>query len=212
MGIFDILLPREDKFFDYMIKQANILYDTSRLFSEFIHNLSKISEEESRQFAVRIKELEIKGDEIEHFIINQLDKTFITPLDREDIHSIVINIDKAIDIINSTSQKLYIYRIKKTPDNILEFSNIIVDASIEVKKLIFNLKSKKELKSVLRKIHEIENKADNLFYNSTASLFRSKTNTINIIKFKEIYGQLEEVVDSMDYIGKIVRGILVKQG
>ncbi|MFZ2656100.1 MAG: DUF47 family protein, partial [Victivallales bacterium] len=150
---------------------------------------------------------------IEHHIIDELHKTFITPLDREDIHLIAINIDKSLDILNSIARKFEIYGVKKVPVNVCRFADVIVEISIELRNLFMALEKKENVNDIVRKMHELENKADTLFYTSVAELFSdNKHSPVDIIKFKEIYEHLESIVDSVDFIGKIVRGVAVKQG
>ncbi|MFA6291013.1 MAG: DUF47 family protein [Victivallales bacterium] len=212
-NILDFLLPREVKFFKYMTTQAEIFIDGCELFRKLATTIDKISEEEAKNIILRINEFERKGDDLEHLIIDELHKTFITPLDREDIHSIAINIDKSLDILNSISRKFEIYGIRNVPINVCRFADIIVEISIELRNLFAALESKKNINDNVRRMHELENKADTLFYTSVAELFSNgKYNPVEIIKYKEIYEHLESIVDSVDFIGKIVRGVAVKQG
>ena len=158
-----------------------------------------------------IKDCEIKGDEIEQKILHELNKTFITPIDREDIHTLAINIDRATDILNSISRKIEIYNIRQVPSNVFKFSDIIVRIANNLEEVVSSLKHKKNIATIAKNMHELENEADELFHKSMAELFNEK-DAIYIIKFKEMYEHLESVVDAIDYAGKIVRGIKVKQG
>jgi predicted phosphate transport protein (TIGR00153 family) len=212
-NILDLLLPREVKFFKYMISQAEIFIEGCELFKKLATTIDKISEDEAKNIILRINEFEQKGDDLEHKIIDELHKTFITPLDREDIHSIAINIDKSLDILNSISRKFEIYGIRNVPINVCRFADVIVEISIELRNLFTALESKKDINDIVKRMHGLENKADTLFYTSVAELFSNgKYNPVEIIKYKEIYEHLESIVDSVDFIGKIVRGIAVKQG
>ncbi len=212
-NILDLLLPREVKFFKYMHSQADIFIEGCELFKKLATTIDKISEEEAKNIILRINEFEQKGDDLEHLIIDELHKTFITPLDREDIHLIAINIDKSLDILNSISRKFEIYGIRNVPINVCRFADIIVEISIELRNLFAALEKKNDINDIVRRMHELENKADTLFYTSVAELFSNgKYNPVEIIKYKEIYEHLESIVDSVDFIGKIVRGIAVKQG
>jgi uncharacterized protein len=211
MKILDLLLPREVAFFKYMNEQVDVFCQACQDFRDMVNDISKLSEDEIHLKVSKIGELEMQGDQRERFIIRELHRTFITPLDREDIHSIVISIDKSLDILNDVSLKFEIYRIRTLPINVMKFANIIVDISIDLKRLINNLESKKDLPLLLKKMHRLENDGDQLFRMSMAELFTGK-NPIEIIKFKEIYEHLEDVVNSVEYIAKLVRGIMVKQG
>ncbi|MFH1055831.1 MAG: DUF47 family protein [Candidatus Altiarchaeota archaeon] len=210
-SLLDLLLPREIAFFDAMERLAEVFCQACVEFKGMVSDLSTLSSDQLRRRVSMIKELELKGDAEERYIIDKLDTTFITPLDREDIHSIVVEVDKSVDILNDTAQKIEIYGVKKVPENIVKFAEILVDISVEQKRLISSLKDKKDTKILLKKIHRLENEADHLFHISLAELFKCK-DPVEIIKLKEIYEHLEEAVDSVDHVGKIVRGVRIKQG
>ena len=143
--------------------------------------------------------------------MRNLNKTFITPIDREDIHTLAINVDRALDILNSISRKIEIYQIRNVPANVWKFADIIVKIAAEMNNAVRQLKTHKSIGEVATRMHELEIEADELFHVSMAELFKEK-DPIHIIKFKEVYEHLESVVDAIDYVGKLIRGIKVKQG
>lgn len=210
--IFDLLLPRETHFYAYMHELADILVDGTNLFKDFIAQFDKLSETEIHWRLTKIKDCELKGDAVEMKIIDELHKTFITPLDREDIHSIAIGIDRGLDILNSISQKFEVYNIRNFPPNIVSFAVLIADIALQIKPLLTALEKKRDINKVVENIHAIENKADYLFHLSMADLFSGKYTAVDIVRFKDIYEHMESCVDSLDYIGKVVRGIVVKMG
>lgn len=195
-----------------MSEQVEVLISGTKLFKDFVINIEKLDEEGLKKRILEIKEVEFKGDTVEHKIIDELHKTFITPIDREDIHTIAINVDKALDILNSLSQKFEIYRVRKVPPNVLKFADIIVEISIELSYLMKALAEKGEIMKHVQKIHSLENTADHLFHWSLAELFDGSHEPVEIIKFKEVYEHLENITDCVDYVGKLIRGIKVKQG
>ena len=211
LSFLDLLLPREIAFFDCMERLTKVFCQACMEFKDMVSNLDTLSPDQLRRRVSMIKELELKGDEEERFIVDKLDTTFITPLDREDIHSIVVEVDKSLDILNGTAQKIEIYEIKNVPKNIVKFAEILVDISVDQERLISSLKDKKDTGILLKKIHRLENEADHLFHTSLAELFKVK-DPVEIIKLKEIYEHLEDAVDSVDQVGKIVRGVKIKQG
>jgi uncharacterized protein Yka (UPF0111/DUF47 family) len=210
--LFDLLLPRDTQFFHYMQQMADILIDAAVSFKEFIVNIEKMSETDIHYNLTKIKDCELKGDAVEAKIIDELHKTFITPIDREDIHSIAIGIDRGLDILNSIAQKIEVYNIRKFPPNVTSFSELILDIAREIKPLLKTLEKKKNVDKVVDKIHGIENKADYLFHLSMADLFGGAYSAVDIVRLKDIYEHMESCVDSLDYIGKQVRGVLVKMG
>ena len=210
-NIFDFLLPRETKFFHYMLDHANCFAEASVIFRELIAGLEQMTEDEKKLKILSIKECEGRGDSIEKKMIDELNQTFITPIDREDIHTLAIKIDRAIDILNNLAKKIDIYKITKAPSNALKFADIIVTIGQLMTILIKELESKKNVEQIQAKMHILENEADDLFHSSMAELFSLKHAPIDIIRYKELYEHLESIVDAVDYVGKIIRGIKVKQ-
>jgi uncharacterized protein len=210
-NLLDLLLPREAEFFDHMSGQAENLCDGCKEFKIFVSDIGNAGEDEIHDKVKLIKDIELKGDDIERAIIRHLDETFITPLDREDIHDIVTGVDKSLDLLNDTAQKMEIYSIRDVPPNIVKFCGIIEDASLELRRLIASLDGMDGTDIIVRKIHTLENEADFLYHTSMAELFLG-ADPIRIVKFKDIYTNLEELVNSMDHIAKTVRGVAVKQG
>lgn len=211
-NIFDLLLPRETKFYGFFIEQIDILIEAGKIFRNISENYEKMSEDDVKKEISNIKECEKQSDAVEVKIIRALDQTFITPFDREDIHTMTINIDKALDTLTSLSYKIEIYQIKTFPPAVYNFSELIVEISELLKTLIIEMEKKKNIDATIKQMHELEHKSDYLFYISTGELFKDYTDPIEVIKFKEIYEFLENVVDSIDYIGKIVRRVMIKQG
>lgn len=207
----DLLLPREAQFFVHLNNQVDNFHEACVFFNDLILKLDKLSESEVKISIEKIKEYESKGDKIERFIIMELDKTFITPLDREDINSIAVYTDNCLDLLHRTSRKIDIFKIKKSPPNFVKFSEIILEMSVLFKRLIHNLKNKKEVFSIFKEIHRLEDNADHLFHVALADLFENKS-PVEIIKFKDIYQELENISNSIHSVSKIVRGIVVKQG
>jgi uncharacterized protein Yka (UPF0111/DUF47 family) len=211
-SLLDILLPRETKFFDYLSQQVDVLTEGGRLFRDLVTRLDSLSNEEVRKFLDDIKDCEKRGDDVERMIIEELHETFITPIDREDIHTMAINIDRALDILYSVARKIDIYSIHHVPPNVCRFAEIVVEISVEMGMLIPALRARKDITAITKRMHALENKADDLFHQSMAELFQDNKDPIDVIRLKELYEHLEAVVDTSDYIGKLVRGVVVKQG
>jgi uncharacterized protein len=211
-NILDFLLPRETKFYEFFKEQVDVLIEGCILFRNLVSNIKKMSEDEIKIEVTRIKECEVRGDAVESKIIRELNETFITPFDREDIHMIAMNIDQAMDTLTSLTNKIEIYGIHKLPKEVHNFSELIVEIAEMLKKLMTELESKKNIETILKSMHTLENNADYLFYLTVGELFKKETNPIEVIKLKEVYEYLENVVDDIDHVGKIVRRVIIKQG
>jgi predicted phosphate transport protein (TIGR00153 family) len=212
MNIFDLLLPKETKFYSFMDQQVSFLVTSTAVFKDLVENIKTLTEDQIKEKLVKIKECETGGDEVERQILDELKKTFITPIDREDIHTLAINIDRANDILNSISRKIEIYNIREVPANVLKFADIIVKITNQMDITVKHLREKANIDDAVKLMRELENEADELFHESMAELFDDKNDPIYIIKFKEFYEHLETVVDAIDYVGKLMRGIRVKHG
>lgn len=208
MSIFDLLLPREIKFFEYLNQQVQTFYEACKILNEIISKLSTLSDAELHGYNAKIDEYESEGDRLERFIIQQLDITFITPLDREDIHSIVVHIDNSLDYIKRLAHKIENYKIKD-PKQLSSFSAIILHMAMDLTALITGLKYKSKVLPLVKEIHQHENEADQLFHTTIEKLFESE-NAIEIIKFKDIYEETENLSNSIYATAKLVRGVIVK--
>ncbi|HAJ79724.1 MAG TPA: hypothetical protein DCO75_08120 [Fibrobacteres bacterium] len=211
-NLIALLLPKEGKFFDYLSEQTTNLLEGCLLFKESIECLGQPEGGNKKKYFALIQECERKGDLLERKILEELNDAFITPIDREDIHDIATEIDTALDILNGTSRKMEIYAIKTVPPNIHEFTKHIVSIVNEMSLLITALKTKSNMLAGIASMHKIENEADELFHHSMQQLFSNGTSAVDIIKMKEIYERLESVVDVVDRIGKMIRGVKFKTG
>ncbi len=124
-NLLDLLLPRETKFFDYLNQMSDLILNSSNALTDLVVHIESLSEEEIKKRLYAIRDYEQKGDNIEETIIEELGRTFITPLDREDIHTLAMNMDLSLDILKGVSRKIEFYNIRKMPLNMCKFSEII---------------------------------------------------------------------------------------
>ena len=203
------LLPREKKFFLMLRDQASNVVDGANEFKYLIDNYNSLSDVKRRELVKKIKEIESKGDNIVHNIIGSLDKAFITPIDKEDIHRLSMLLDDAIDFIYATSIRLTIFKINRIDDHIRKLADIILET---VKKIELGVIGVSKLKSMNRfyiDIHTLENKADDIYHEALGDLFNKK-DPIEIIKYREIYEYLENITDRCEDIANVIESIVVK--
>lgn len=213
-NLIDLLLPRETKFFHLLAQMADLLVMSCCTFRDMVVQIESLSDEEFKKRLYSIKDCEHKGDSLEVQILNELDRTFITPIDREDIQTMTLQLDKSLDILNGISRKIEMYHIRQMPVNVCKFAEIIANIAVLAGELVRDLEAKKNVKDKVEAMHALENQGDDQFHASMAELFSSeeKYQTIEMTKFKEVYEHLEAVIDSIDYFGKLIRGIRMKQG
>jgi len=214
LSIIDLLLPRETKFFVLLEQLSDHLMVGCTIFRELIVQIEGLSEEEIKKRLLIIKDCEQKSDQSKTAIMDELWRAFITPIDREDIHTLAINMERSLDILNGTSRKIETFHIRKIPVSACTFADIIVDIAKLQSELVHGLQAKKDVREKVEAMHSLEHRADELFHDSIAALFNNeeKYQTVENMKFKEFYEHLESVVDSIDYIGKLIHGIRMKQG
>ncbi len=213
-NVLDLLLPRETKFYDYLEQLSDNVLNSCTTFHDLVTQIETLSGEELKKRLIAIKNYELDGDKIELIMIEELCQCFITPLDREDIHKLTVELDIPLNILKDLALKIDIYQIRKVPANVCRFAEIIVDIAKLQHEIVYYLRKKQTTRRKVEEMHVLENKGDELFHVSMAELFGHAETvlTVEMIKLKEIYELLEELVDSIDDIGKLIRGIKIKHG
>lgn len=215
MGInafFQRLLPKDKKFFPMFESHAAVTVQAAIILSNLIE---ETQEEKIETLSREIKKLETDGDEIAHEVFDELDKTFITPFDREDIHKLISTLDDVLDIINGTSQRINLYRPKNLPPQFREFSLLIIRGCEEILKALRELKNLKKPDQISHsciRINEIENMADDFYHAIISDLFKNESNAIELIKDKEILLNLEKTCDRIEDVADVLKTIIIKVG
>lgn len=198
---------RDRQFYALLNDAAQNLLECSQLFSYLIENLS-----ESRELAARLKDLEKRGDRYTHDLITLLNKLFVTPLDREEILSLAVEIDDVVDGLEAAASRLHIYRITHTDPHIKEFAAVIHKQAEEIVEAIHRL----EQKDLLRmrenavQINVLENQADEVLRQALGELFDTVDDPKTIIKLKEIYETLEQVTDKAEDVANALESVVMK--
>ncbi|HSQ41413.1 MAG TPA: DUF47 family protein, partial [Fibrobacteraceae bacterium] len=182
-NLLDLLLPRETKFYNYMNKHIDFLVQGANAFQDLASQIENLSVEEIKNKIAGIKTCESEMDRVETSIIEALQTTFITPLDREDIHTLAIQVDRAMDMINAIARKIEIYDLRALPPNVKKFSDLIVTMARGLREILHLLETRKHVKTECERMHKLENDCDDLFHASLAELFKSNTSPLEVIKF-----------------------------
>lgn len=206
------LIPRETKFFDMLSEQVSVITKAVDFFKKNIIEKEDISEENIK----KIKDFEHECDTICHEIIDKLNETFITPIDREDIHKLANEIDDVMDLINVVANRLNIYNIRNIKGTYLsEFINDIAESINAMNMAIKNLNELKKTRRILEyciEINRLENSGDSLREKAIKELFEKEKDPVNIIKWKEIYEVAETVLDASERVAKTIEEVIVKNG
>ncbi len=204
------LLPKEGKFFEFLSMQAENIVKAAAAFKEAI-KAGPFSEETVR----KIKDFEHEGDTLAHEIADMLNRTFITPIDREDIYSLSNNLDDVLDMVNSMANRIYLYRLNPSNDGMIAFADNIGQAAHALANAVKHMHDTKRARRVLDyciEVNRLENMGDQLRDKTISGLFEHEKDPIMVIKWKEIYEGAEATLDTCEHVAKVIEAILVKHG
>jgi uncharacterized protein len=200
------LIPREVRFFDLFEQQSRHIIKAAQLLHELVHHFP-----DARAKAHAIKEEEHQGDLITHEIVKRLNTTFITPLDREDIHDLGTRLDDVLDFIEAAAERLVVYRIKEPTSASRAMAEVIVQQTHAMDRAIRCLRTMDPgFHEHAVEVNRLENSADNLLRDSLAALFEEQADPIEVIKWKEIYETMETVTDRCEDVVNVIEGIILK--
>ncbi len=201
-------IPREQKFFDLFEKSAHNMVKTAQVLKGMVDTWENV-----KKSVDEIADLEHEGDTITHQIMAQLNRTFVTPFDREDIAMLAHTLDDVTDFIFAAASRMLIYKIDHSTLKAQELAAIIVQAALEVERAIPQLRHRAELKNILPRcveINRLENAADEVFRSAQAELFDNTTDMAQIIKWREIYEYMESATDRCEDVSNVLEGVALK--
>jgi predicted phosphate transport protein (TIGR00153 family) len=206
MGFKEWIIPQDKVFFNLLEDQAEIVLRAAELFKGMISDYSTFGVSIKRMHA-----LEHEGDEIVHKIFRKLHKSFITPIDQEDISRITSLYDDVLDYIDAVANKIYLFKLKNPDGVIKDFSDIIAQQVKEVNGALKQIRKirQEEIEEKFKAVHKLENEADDLFDLSVAKLFEEK-DPIRIMIMKEIYEFLEEITDKCEDVVLVIQDVVLK--
>lgn len=200
------LIPKEEKFFILFQEMTKLLIEGAQLLKELTENYDKIED-----FQKKIKDIEHEGDKKTHEIIQKLNKTFITPIDREDIYDLAAALDDILDLIDASAQRMSLYKIDSITSECRSFAFIILKSCQALDRAVRKMDKKhEEVNESFVEINELENEADRVLRESLGKLFSEEKDPIRLIKWKEIYETLEKVTDKCEDAANIIETVVVK--
>jgi len=204
------LIPRDEKFYDMFEELANKIEEGGNMFTDILNNY-----EQSEAKIAKLKEIEHEADIITHRTYEKMHRTFLTPLDREDIYNLVNKMDSVLDMIEAAAVRMQLYKIKKPADEIKELARILNLAIGKIKKIVYALRDKKKSREILEdcvEINTLENEGDIVLRMTMARLFEREKDPFELIKWKEIFERIEESIDVCEDVSNIIEGIVLKHG
>lgn len=205
------LFPRDTNFYDLFERGVAKVIEGIHLLQEMVNDFTNVPLK-----AKRIKDVEHEADLITHETIAKLNKTFITPLDREDIHDFICSLDNILDHVEAAADKFSLYRIVEMRPDIVLLTDILVKAVREVQTAVEQLRHLKGTETILKyciEINRLENEGDFVYRSAIAKLFENREDpldVLDVIKWKEIYESIENAVDSCEDVANVIEAIALK--
>ena len=199
------LIPRDEAFFDSFVKMATEIRLAATLFQEMV-----APEEPLWEQAARINDVEHRCDALTRDVLLRLHRTFVTPIDREDIHALALALDDVADAIDDCAKLMQLYRLDRVRPGIRELARILSDQTAQVEKAMEALRDKGVISASTAEIDRLEHDGDVIYQEAIVKLFEHEKDPIQVIKWKELYGHLEAATDRCEDIGNVLDGISVK--
>ncbi len=202
------LLPSQGRFFVLFEDSAKNAAAVAQKLRDMLYSWNAVEKD-----VEAIMELEHNGDTIAHEIISLVHRTFVTPLDREDIALLAHSLDDVVDFIESAADAMLLYKIKQPTPRAKELADIIVQTTQELEKAISDLRQRIDLKQILKRcveINRLENMADKVYRAALAELFEETKDIPSILKWREIYEHMETATDRAEDVANILEGVAIK--
>ena len=199
--------PKDENFFALFQQQGALVREGCDLLHDM---MEKFDDTENR--ARRLKAVEHQADQVTHDIFERLNKTFVTPLDREDIHDLASGLDDVLDSAEAIGSRLVLFKIKSPTPEAIKLTRILADCGVQIEKAVSHLKHVRDgnLKAFTIEINRLENEADVISRQVVADLFTGRHDLLDVMRWKEIYGRLENSADLCEDVANTIEGIVLK--
>ena len=204
-GLLQRFLPSEAGFFDLFDQQARNIHAGAEALLKMLSRYTGVPEQ-----VQSIKAIEHNGDEIAHNLLTKLNQTFITPLDREDIHELCSQLDDIIDLIDAAASRFVLYRVDSVREGTVELVKVLLAATVEVTSAVKALGTPEKAMRYCIEINRYENESDRICRTLIAKLFDEERDPVQIIKWKEIFEVIETAVDKCEDVANVIEGIAIK--
>ena len=207
MGLRELVIPQDKVFFDLFEQQAATVKEAAYQLVDLTENFTNVREKRHA-----IEQLEHKGDKITHDIYQQLNRTFITPMDPEEISRLASNLDEVLDYIDGSAEKMFYYGIDNTDSHMIELAKLIYMSTVEIESAVKGIRSIKDPRYVEERcieVNRLENLADDVLAQAVTDLFKT-TDAIAIIKLKDIYEHLETATDNCEDVANVLSDIAIR--
>ena len=199
------LIPRDEKFFELFITDGENLLEAARKLEAMVASYDRLDER-----VAEIQALEKRGDQIDEELSRRLERSFITPFDREDIHELTVHLDDIVDGIQATAETFVIYGISMPDNEVKQLVGILTAQAVQLLEALTKLEKGKDLARHLATIHDLEHQADGLSRAAIGHLFKGGLDPLEVIKLRDLYRLLEETIDACEDAAEVIERILAK--
>jgi len=203
--ISQVFAPRDRIYFELFEEAGRNVLRSAELLDEMLGGFP-----DSKALAQDIRDREHDGDRITHEIIDRLNHTFVTPIDREDILSLASGLDDIVDYIEEVADYLGLYKIEAPMDQAIKLAAVLREASVQIAEAIPQLRGFRDISTQTVEIHRLENEGDRITREAVASLFDGGIDPMVVIRWKDLFERLEAAVDSTERVANILQGIVIK--
>ncbi len=206
--MFGRFLPKETSFFDFFEQHAALTVEGTKEFLSLVTTSANITAK-----CRRISDIEHETDVITHRCVEALHKTFITPIDRDQIHRLITKMDDIMDFVEAAAERIELYELSNMTADVRDLADVLHRATIQVEEAARGLRNLKDPQAILKvcvDINRLENEADAILRRSVARLFKEEKDPITVIKWKEIYENLENATDRCEDVANIIEGVILE--
>jgi len=206
--MFGFLIPKEYGFFEDFDKHGAACVEGSKLFVEMLEHFG-----DAPAKAQRIEDVEHRADEITHHTVEMLHKTFITPIDRDQIHKLISLMDDVMDLIDGAARRMMLYGVQEIPEDLIEMAKILNHSTLEMQVAVKNLRDLKNAPQILKaciEINKLENDGDAIRDAAIAKLFKDETDAVQVLIWKEIYEDVETAIDKCEDVANVIEGVVLE--
>ena len=199
------LIPRDEKFFDLFTRTGEILVEASRKLEAMLDSYDRLDVR-----VAEIQALEKQGDQVDTEVAKRLERSFVTPFDREDIHELSTHLDDVLDGIQATAETFVIYKVARPTEESRQMAGILAGQSDQLLEALTNLEKGKDIIPHLDIVHDLEHKADAVSRAAIGRLFEAGSDPLEVIKLRDIYRSLEDTIDAAEDAAEVIERILAK--
>ena len=199
------LIPKDEKFYDLFIKAGETILAAARAFESMVTAYDRLGERVSE-----IQALEKEGDGIDEEIARRLERSFVTPFDREDIHELTVHLDDVLDGIQASAETMLIYKVQKPSEEVRQMVGILAGQAHHLLEALTKLEKPAGIATHLSMIHDLEHQADWLSRAAIGRLFETGNDPLEVIKLRDLYRSLEDTIDAAEDAAEVMERILAK--